>query len=111
MKSRRKGRNGELEAARVLEELGFEVKVFSPLQARRGEKQKDPDVRAWTRSVSVAVEVKRPKRLTSLLYDALEQARVTAKGEDVPVVMVRADRRSWLVVMDVKTFARLVEGS
>lgn len=105
MNSRRKGRGGELEAAKLLKELGFDVEVMSPMQARTS---LYPDVQAAYGPLKFAVEVKRPKALRSLLYDALDQAGIASGGLAAPVVMVRADRRPWLVVMEPTTLAEVL---
>lgn len=105
MNSRKKGRRGELEAAKVLERLGFEVEVMSSMQART---PFFPDVQAEYGPLKFAVEVKRPKALRSLLYDAMAQAGVASGGLAHPVVMIRANQRPWLVVMEPETLAEVL---
>ena len=91
--SRRKGKDGELELARILRTWGFE--------ARRGQQFKgggdSPDVMGLP---GVHIECKRVQRL--VIEDAMIQSRSDAKGtDDIPVVMHRRDREKWKVTMDL----------
>lgn len=91
MTSRRKGKRGEREAAAEIARL-FRVK------AHRGRQYcgapEAPDVRAAIPGVHL--EVKRAE--TFRLYDALEQAASDA-GDQVPVVLHRANRRPWVAIV------------
>ena len=82
--SRQKGRNGELEAARVLE--GHRTSQIGQASA---------DV---TCKHGLTYEVKRRSNAFTNLYNYLEQT----KGVDR--LMIRDDRKPWLVVMYLDTY-------
>ena len=84
--SRRKGRNGELEAAR---RLGGERTSSTGLP---GPDVIDRDGRPW--------EVKRRKESFKELYRFLDQT------EGVDRVILRDDRKPWLVVMQLETYEK-----
>ena len=97
--SRDKGKRGELEAAAELRRL-FGV------EARRGRQycgsDDAPDVVAAIPGVHVEV-----KRVESLrLYPALDQAAADA-GENVPLVLHRANGKSWVAVVRLDDLPRL----
>lgn len=99
MKSRRKGKRGELEAAAELRRL-FGV------EARRGRQysgcDEAPDVLAAIPGVHVEV-----KRVESLrLYQALDQAAADA-GENVPLVLHRANGKPWVAIVRLEDLPRL----
>ena len=100
MNSRDKGKRGELELAKVLREYGFE--------ARRGVQYKggedSPDVVGIP---GVHIECKRVERLN--IDDAMEQS-VRDSGEELPVVVHRKNRKSWLVTMRLEDFLRIYGG-
>ncbi len=88
--SNRKGKKGELEAAALLREYGFE--------ARRGQQYSgggdSPDV---VHSIpGIHIEVKRTETLS--LYKAMEQAREDSAGK-VPVVLHRRNGKEWLAIL------------
>jgi hypothetical protein len=98
-KSRRKGQRGELEAAAELRRL-FGV------EARRGRQYQGcddaPDVQAAI--AGLHLEVKRVEALR--LYPALEQA-IEDAGENVPVVLHRANDRPWVAIVRLDDLPRL----
>ena len=98
-KSRRKGCRGELEAAA---ELG---RLFRG-EAHRGRQyhgcDEAPDVRAAIPGMHF--EVKRVEALR--LYPALEQAAQDA-GENVPVVLHRANQKPWLAIVRLDDLPKL----
>lgn len=92
MRSRRKGKRGELEAA-------CELNRLFGIEARRGQQfagsPDSPDVR--TDLEKVHFEVKRCESLR--LFAAMEQAIHDAGTERVPVVLHRANNRPWVAVV------------
>lgn len=98
-RSRRKGQRGELEAA-------AEIRRLFRVEARRGRQycgmEESPDV--LTSIVGVHLEVKRTEALR--LYGALEQAATDA-GEQVPVVLHRANERPWVAIVRLDDLPRL----
>ena len=93
---RRKGAAGEREACKALaDEFGIDVSR-NLSQTRDG---------GWDISLPpFQIEVKRRKRIGNL-YEWLGQA----KGE-LPTLMLRADGKGWLVVMEFDKWARLARG-
>jgi hypothetical protein len=64
---------------------------------------------AARRKLNIAVEVKRRKAAGKTFYDFLEQANNhVSKGED-PVVFFRADRKDWLVILDIDTYMKMLK--
>ena len=97
--SRRKGKEGELELARILRTYGFDT--------RRGQQFKgggdSPDVMGLP---GVHIECKRVQNL--VIEKAMVQSRTDAEGtDDVPVVMHRRDREKWKVTMDLDGFMKM----
>ncbi len=100
--SKRKGAAGELEAAAALNRvLGTHL--------RRGRQYHGgPDSPDLTGDVpGLHVEVKRTERLR--LWEALEQARQDASVDQVPVVMHRANKKPWVVIVEVEMLIRLLD--
>lgn len=97
--SRRKGKEGELELARILRTYGFDT--------RRGQQFKgggdSPDVMGLP---GVHIECKRVQSLN--IEKAMVQSRTDAEGtNDVPVVIHRRDREKWKVTMDLDEFMKM----
>ena len=97
--SRRKGKEGELELARILRTYGFDT--------RRGQQFKgggdSPDVMGLP---GVHIECKRVQNL--VIEKAMVQSRTDAEEtDDVPVVMHRRDREKWKVTMDLDEFMKM----
>ena len=98
-KSRRKGKRGELEAAAEIRRL-FRVEACRGRQYQGSDES--PDVLAAVPGVHF--EVKRTEVLR--LHEALEQA-IADSGGKIPVVLHRANRRPWVVVMRLDDLPRL----
>ena len=103
MNSRRKGKEGELEAASFLTQYGF--------PARRGQQfsgsPESPDVVCPTLA-SLHFEVKRTQRTD--LYAWIAQAKHDAGGK-IPVVLHRRNDSEWLVVIRAEDFLALARES
>jgi hypothetical protein len=99
MKSKRKGKRGELEAA-------AEIRRLFRVDAHRGRQycgnDDAPDVR--TEIANVHFEVKRVEALR--LHDALEQAIADA-GEKIPVVLHRANKKPWVAIVRLNDLPQL----
>lgn len=95
----RKGKTGELEAAREIARL-FRV------EARRGRQYcgdpEAPDIR--TAIAGVHFEVKRAEAFR--LHAALEQA-IEDAGENIPVVLHRGNHRPWVAIVRLDDLPRL----
>lgn len=91
MRSKRKGKTGEREAAAKLNEL-FNCSACRGVQFHGGEDS--PDIRCDIPGLHF--EVKRSEKL--VLWAALEQAIADA-GEKKPVVLHRPNKRQWVAVM------------
>ena len=101
MNSRQKGKRGELEAAKVLRDLGFSD-VRRSVQYNGQAEDGQPDLVGIP---GVHIEVKRNERLN--VNEAMDQARRDCNGIGVPIVLHRKNNTSWLVTMDVKDWAEL----
>jgi hypothetical protein len=64
---------------------------------------------AARKKINLAVEVKRRKSLGKTFYEYLEQARGHVKNAEDPVVFFRADRKEWLVLIDLDFFMKLLK--
>lgn len=102
-KSRRKGKTGELELARLLTAEGFPA--VRGVQYHGG--ADSPDVRCACLP-GIHFEVKRTERLR--LYDALAQARHDAGGK-LPIVAHRANASRWVAIMDFSDLLALLRES
>jgi len=91
-----KGKAGEREWANFLKEHGYK-------DARRGQQFKgggdSPDVVGIP---GVHQEVKRVEKLH--LWESMEQSRRDAADDEIPIVVHRANRRPWIVIMDAEDF-------
>jgi hypothetical protein len=98
-KSRSKGCRGEREAA-------AEIARLFRIEAHRGRQYcgapEAPDVRAAI--AGVHIEVKRCEALR--LYQALNQAAADA-GENVPLVLHRANNKPWVAIVRLEDLPRL----
>ena len=102
MMSKRKGADGEREAALKLNEvLGT--------QFHRGRQYHGgPDSPDLAGDIpGLHVEVKRTERLR--IWEAVSQARSDASVDQVPVVMHRANRKPWLVIVEAELLIRLLD--
>jgi len=91
MRSKRKGKTGELE-------LAAEIRRLFNVEARRGRQfhggPGSPDVVADISKVHI--ECKRTEKLN--LYEAMEQAAGEAGEGEIPLVCHRRSRQKWLAV-------------
>ena len=93
--SRRKGKEGELEVARILRDHGYD--------SRRGVQYSgSPDSPDVTGLPGYHIEVKRTNAFR--MYDALAQSERDAGEDEVPIVVHRPDRKDWVVVMRLEDF-------
>ncbi|RMF88085.1 MAG: hypothetical protein D6741_19690 [Planctomycetota bacterium] len=97
--SRNKGKRGEREAAEAIRRL------FGTTARRGVQYAGDPTAPDVTTSIPhVHFEVKRTESFR--LYRALEQATGDA-GENVPVVLYRANRKPWVAIVALEELPRL----
>ena len=93
--SRRKGKDGELEVARILRDHGYD--------SRRGcQYSGGPDSPDVTGLPGYHIEVKRTNAFK--MYDALAQSERDAREDEIPIVIHRPDRKDWVVVMRLEDF-------
>lgn len=106
MRSRRKGKSGELELSHTLRDLfGWSARRG---QQRSGLDQQDVLVPELP---GVLVECKRVEKLN--LYEAMAKAIVDAK-ERIPAIFHRRNRQEWLVtirLVDLARFAKEIHGA
>lgn len=95
MNSRQKGKRGELEAAKVLKEYGYETRRGQQYSGATG----DADVVGLP---GIHLEIKRVEKLN--ISKAMQQSIQDAKDGEMPVVMHRRNRETWLVTMPLKVF-------
>ena len=97
--SQAKGRRGEIELARVLQDYGLPVKAGDP--ANRG---RTPDIVGLP---FIHTEVKRVERLN--VSEAMAQARRdSVKFRDGwPTLFHRRNREEWLVTMDLENWIEI----
>ena len=99
--SRGKGKDGELELAHELERV-LGVRARRGVQYRGG--PNSPDI--VTSLKGVHFECKRVERLG--LYKALDQSKRDA-GDDIPLVIHRANRRPWVVIVELENLPALAK--
>ena len=90
MNSRTKGKRGELEAAHLLKEYGYDARRGQQFSGING----DADVVGLP---GVHIEVKRVEKLN--IDKALEQAIRDKRESEIPIVMHRKNRTKWKVTM------------
>ena len=95
MNSREKGKRGELQAAKVLKEYGYETRRGQQFSGANG----DADVVGLP---GIHLEIKRVEKLNN--SKAMQQSIQDAKDGEMPVVMHRRNRETWLVTMPLKVF-------
>lgn len=98
-KSRRKGKAGELEAAREVA-LVFNTTAHRGCQFHGG--TDSPDIRTGIPGVSF--EIKRAESFR--IYAAIEQAERDAMN-NIPVVLYRSNRKKWLAITKLTDLPRL----
>ena len=101
MNSRQKGKRGELEAARLLRDYGFEARRGQQFSGANG----DPDVVGLP---GIHLEVKRVEKLN--LEAAMQQSIRDARENEIPIVMHRKNRGQWLVTMTFEDWMKLYQG-
>lgn len=100
--SRSKGKRGELELAHELQALGF------PEVHRSQQYCGSADSADLVGIPGIHIECKRTETLS--IYRVLEQAIRDSEGtDDIPTVMHRRNGRSWVVVMRLSDWARLMQ--
>lgn len=100
--SRDKGKRGEREVAKILQEHGYE--------ARRGQQfcgaSGDADIIGVP---GLHIEVKRVEALE--LYKALEQSQRDARPGEVPTIWHRKNERPWVVILTAEDFLKIWRGA
>lgn len=104
MKSRRKGKDGELEWVGFLKERGFEAKRTQQFKgtAESFDVVGSDPVGRW--------EVKRREVLRPQLDEIIAQARQAAAGAAAAVAW-RRSRGRWVVALDAEDFFHLLKGA
>lgn len=100
--SKRKGKNGELELVRKLNEYGYKTRRSVQYNGKAEEGQ--PDLIGLP---GVHIECKRTEALR--LYDAVDQAKRDSKG-DLPAVFHRKNNCEWVVIMPLDAWIQLYKG-
>lgn len=95
--SREKGKRGEREAAKALNEL-------LGTECRRGQQFSGVEGRDVVGLPGVHIECKRTEKLS--LYKAVEQAKRDA-GDEVPLLLHRRNDSEWLAVVPLTSLLRL----
>lgn len=90
MNSRDKGKRGELEAAHLLKDHGYDARRGQQFSGANG----DADVVGLP---GIHLEVKRVEKLN--IENAVEQSIRDAREGEKPAVLHRKNRRKWLVTM------------
>lgn len=102
MNSRRKGKNGELEIAKILRSYGYEARRSQQYSGANG----DADV---VGAPGVHLEIKRVEKLN--IDTAMEQSIRDALEDETPVVMHRKNGKKWLVTMRLDDWMMMYERS
>lgn len=102
MNSKRKGKAGELELARMLQRYGYECRRGQQYCGMNG----DADVIGLP---YIHIECKRTERLN--LSDALAQAVRDAKENELPAVFHRKNREDWSVTMRMDDWITLYKNA
>ena len=90
MNSRDKGKRGELEAAHLLREYGYETRRGQQFSGANG----DADVVGLP---GIHLEIKRVEKLN--IDEALTQSIRDARENEIPVVMHRKNKTMWKTTM------------
>lgn len=99
--SKRKGKTGELELARKLRELGYEVRRSVQYNGKEEEGQAD-----LLGLPGIHIECKRTEKLN--LYEAIGQAKRDSEGKgELPVVFHRRNNCEWLAILPLEDFIKL----
>ena len=97
--SKRKGKDGELELAKKLRELGFHG-------VRRGQQYSGLEGEDVVGLAGIHVECKRHKQPT-LARKWIRQAAEDCNDDQIPIVCHRADRHEWLVTLRLVDIMKL----
>lgn len=99
--SQAKGRRGELELARILQEYGYNVQP-----GRAQNYGKEPDIRGLP---GVHIEAKRCEQVR--ICEWIDQAEQDSKRfhDGVPAVFFRRSRAPWMVVMKLEDWIKLYQ--
>ena len=100
MNSKRKGKRGELELAKKLQEYGFET--------RRGQQYSGIGGDDVVGLEGIHIECKRVERLN--VYDAMKHACKDAEADELPAVFWRKNKEQWLVTMALCDWIELYKG-
>ena len=96
--SREKGRRGEVELSKLLNDYGFTTERMSQYCGKTGV----PDVQGLP---DIHIECKRVEKLN--LEEAYDQSCRDAKDGEIPTVMYRKNRRKWMVAMSLDDWIQL----
>ena len=99
--SKRKGKEGELEAARFLKAHGFD--------ARRGRQHKGTDDSPDVIHTIPGVHLEVKRRQAFNLYDAIVKAEHERNNEQIPAVMHRKNRQEWLVTLFAEDWLEIMK--
>lgn len=100
--SRRKGKVGELELAKVLTDLGWPARRSQQFCGANGDADVICDALPW-----LSCEVKRREQI-SQLHSWVAKARIDAPPETLGTVFHRKNNCDWLVTMHIDDWAALV---
>ena len=100
MNSRSKGKRGELEAAHLLQEYGYDARRSQQFAGMNG----DADVVGLP---GMHIEVKRVEKLN--LENAVAQSVRDARENEIPIVLHRKNRSEWLVTMSFTDWMELYQ--
>lgn len=98
--SRQKGAVGEREIANILKDYGYGTRRGQQFSGKNG----DADVVGLP---DIHLEIKRVEKLN--IENAMDQSRSDAREGEIPVVMHRKNRHTWLVTMDLDKWMKLYE--
>jgi len=105
LRSRNKGKRGELQFSKVLKKRGFAAHRGAQNAGRTKGGEVAPDI--YSTVPNTHFEVKYVEKLN--IYKAMEQAKGDAADGVVPVVAHRKNREDWLITMSVEDYLDLVE--
>jgi Holliday junction resolvase len=98
---KQKGKNGELELAKVLRQYGYNVRRSVQYNGKAEEGQ--PDLLGLP---NIHVECKRTEKLK--LYDAVDQAKRDSNNtQQLPAVFHRKNNCEWVVVMTLSDWMKI----
>lgn len=96
--SRAKGAAGERELANILKGYGYECRRGQQYCGANG----DADVVGLP---NIHIECKRVEKLN--IDDALDQSTRDAKGNEIPIVVHRKNKKKWKVTLSLENFINL----